>query len=242
MSCCAYTAMAQPTLKTPLICHNKQDELQYYDDGSFKMHFEQGRFARFISQDSSISFNANGRWLAIRNSNHLNDPVQVRLSGMSVIFTTATDSIQIDSTRSTGFTMNGISFSLYKQPVNYRVQFELNGKTIYLDIDDIGYPTKKWGWDMIKIFQDSSSFLFGYNPFYDGGPSMISRQDESLRYGISIAHSFKTNKYLWRVYPVFYEHTEKSNTAYILNDFEYVYNRRGKLRPKKSSGTIRYCE
>lgn len=238
----SFRMAAQVSLKTPIICHNKENELKYYDDGSYKLNFEHGSFSSFITYDSTIKFLADGRYLEIKDLKDTNEPVKIQLQGNSILFTTAGKTTVIDSVKTTTLFISHTAFSFYKNPVFYTVAFTINDKTVYLDVDVIGYPKKKWTWDMITIKQDSSSFNLGYNPFYDGGPSLISRQDQALRFGISIDHSFKTNRYVWRIEPVFYEETEKSHVINILPDFYYEYNSKGKLKPKKCKGEIKYCD
>jgi hypothetical protein len=234
--------IAQLNLKTALICNNKQNELKYYDDGDFKLYFEQARFSSFITYDSSLGFHAEGKWLEIINAAAKRVPVKIRLEGNAVVFAFDGKETVIDSVATRSFSLNGIAFSLYKSKVDYAIAFSIKAKEVYLYIDIQDYPKNTWTWNMISIRQDSSSFDLGYNPFHDAGPSLISRQDERLRYGIDIAHSFKTNKYVWTIDPVFYEETPKSHVINILPDFHFEYNRRGKSKPKKCKGDIRYCD
>lgn len=238
----SFEITAQLSLKTPLICHNKENELKTYDDGDFRLCFEHAKFSNFTTYDSSISFYENGRYLVIKKTGHTDDVIKVELFGSSLLFINNGKTIAIDSVKTTSFFINNIGFSLYKNEVNYTVAFYINQKQVYLDVDIIGYPKKIWTWDMITIREDSSSFNLGYNPFYNAGPSLISRQDQSLRFGVSISHSFKTNKYVWLIEPVFYEKTEKSHVINILPDFYYEYDRKGKLKPKKCKGEIKYCD
>jgi len=232
---------AQLSLKTPLICHNKENELKYYDDGNFKLTFQHAKFSSFTTYDSTVRFFEDGRYLEVKNIKSTSEPIKIQLIGNSLSFTHDGKTIAIDSIKTTNLFINDIAFSLYKNGVNYTVAFYINEKQVYLDIDIIGYPKKIWTWDMITVKQDSSSFNLGYNSFYDKGPDIISRQDQSLRFGLSISHSFKTNKYVWRIEPVFYEETEKAHVINILPDFYYEYTRRGKLKPKKCKGEIKYC-
>lgn len=233
----SFQLSAQLSLKTPLICHNTENELKIYDDGSFKLNFEHAKFSSFTTYDSSIKFFEDGRYLEIKKSKSSDNPIKIQLLGSSLSFTHDGKTTVIDSVKTTSLFINDIGFSLYKNGVNYTVGFYINEKQVYLDVDIIGYPKKIWTWDMVIVKQDSSSFNFGYNPFYDKGPSLISRQDQSLKFGISISHSFKTNKYVWRIYPVFYE----GHVINLLPDFYYEYNRKGKLKPKKCIGEIKYC-
>jgi len=233
---------AQLSLKTPLICHNRENELKYYDDGNFKITFEHAKFSSFTTYDSTVRFFENGRYLEVKNPKSTSEPIKIQLIGNSLTFTHDGKMITIDSIKPTNLFINDIGFSLSKYGVNYTVSFYINEKQVYLDIDIIGVPKKIWTWDGITVKQDSSSFKLGYNSYYDKGPNLISRQDQSLRFGLSISHSFKTNKYVWRIAPVFYEETEKAHVINILPDFYFEYNRRGKLKPKKCIGEIKYCD
>lgn len=238
----SFEITAQLSLKTPLICHNKQNELKTYDDGDFRLDFEHAKFSRFTTFDSSISFYENGRYLVVKKTNNADDSIKIELVGSSLLFINNSKTIAIDSVKTKNLFINNINFSLYKDGVNYTVAFYVKQKQVYLDVDINGYPKKLWTWNRITIRQDSSSFLLGYNAFYDAGPSLISRQDQSLRFGVSISHSFKTNKYVWRIEPVFYEETERSHVINILPDFYYEYDRKGKIKPKKCKGEIKYCD
>lgn len=238
----SFEIAAQLSLKAPLICHNKENELKTYDDGNFRLDFDHAKFSSFTTYDSSISFYENGRYLVVRKIDNSDDSIKVKLVGSSLLFVNNGKTTTIDSVKTTSLFIKNVGFSLYKNGVNYTVAFYIKQKQVYLDVDIIGYPKKIWTWDMINIRQDSSSFNLGYNPFYDAGPSLISRQDQSLRFGVSISHSFKTNKYVWRIEPVFYEETEKSHVINILPDFYYEYDRKGKLKPKKCKGEIKYCD
>jgi hypothetical protein len=238
----SFQLSAQLSLKSPLICHNKENELKYYDDGNFKLNFQHAKFSSFTTYDSTVRFFEDYRYLEVKNTKNTNEPIKIQLIGNSISFTHTGKTIVIDSIKTTSISVDDIFFSFYKNGVNYTVAFYINEKAVYLDINIIGHPKNIWTWDLITIKQDSSSFNLGYNPFYDKGPSLISRQDQSLHFGLSISHSFKTNKYVWRIAPVFYEETDKAHVINILSDFYYEYNRKGKLKPKKCIGEIKYCD
>ncbi len=236
-----FETTAQLSLKTPLICHNSNNQLERYDDGSFTLFFEQGKFSHFSTHDSAVQFYENGRYLLVNPPQPGQYPIKIQLKGSAIRFNVGDSSMIIDSAITTRRSINDILFSFYKQNLYYRVAFFINEQQFYLDVDITGYPKKMWTWDMITVKQDSSSFHLGYNPFYYKGPDLISRQDQRLRFGVNISHSFKSNKYVWQVAPVFYEDTETSRVINVLPDFYYVYNRKGKLKPKKCIGPIRYC-
>jgi hypothetical protein len=47
---------AQKTLQSPLICHDKNNFLRYYDDGTYIFKFNQGEFVSFKTSDSALFY------------------------------------------------------------------------------------------------------------------------------------------------------------------------------------------
>jgi hypothetical protein len=229
----------QFSLRNPLICHDKEDKLKCFDDGNFRLSFMNAKFINFVTNDSTIKYFESDRNIEIYNYSLNRIPVRIKLFDKTIIFEYSGKIYKIDSTKTLSLTLNNILFSLEKQESDYRITFEINGKKVYLDINVI---YKFWTWDDIFIKREFYWFSLKYNPYRNFGPTHIAMQDENLKYGISIATSFKTAKYIWYVQPVFYAETEKSNIINLLTDFYLEYDKKGILKKKKCIGTIKYCD
>jgi len=239
----SFQSYGQASLKKPLFCHDKNRQLSCYDDGEYLLHFNKAQLSNFLTVDSSIRYNVKSKLLEIYNylgSDHTSVlPVKIQLY-KSIIVSYGSQQIVIDSTNNTGFVLNKIQFSRFTGPALYQIVFWLGKKIIYLDIDDAKWTKRgKWNWD-IFIRGGESTFHIKYS-YKKHRPETISRQDDSLKYGVTMYTRFKTSKRLWFIQPTFYEETSKAHVLNILSEYYFRYNRWGKLRRKKSFGEIKNC-
>lgn len=228
--------LSQPSLTKPQICHNSDGTPNCYNDSSYEISFNEGRFSGFRKNDSSIIYFEKDRHIELFNRVNNSIPVKIKIEDKTIVFDYDGKINKINSFHSKNLIVNGIEFSFVKNDYGPKVITYLNGKRVILKIWDL--EKEKWSWEKIRINEDSSFFLITYNVYRNKGPEAIGHQDSRLKYGVLMFSSFRTSEYIWIIKPSFSE----DNVLTTYADYYFEYDRKGRIRKKKSHGEIKYCD
>jgi hypothetical protein len=236
-----------PTIKDPQICHNKKNQVHCYNDGSYIIHFNKNRIAGFLTADSFLSYDEPNKEFRINNidSNGLNNVITIKLNKKSVTIKGKEFEKEIDSIPTAELDFNGFKIELIHSGFKDSIMFYNGGKVFFLEVSTNKWNKKNWTWDFLE--RDGRSFFSMPYHYKNNRPQFISIQNDRQKHGVTLHTGFNNNKKISSVEPYFIELVEDEGKRIFKPSlpepyYYFSYNRFGKLKTKKVTGVIRYCE
>jgi hypothetical protein len=241
----------QLNMKYPLICHDKNNYLSCYNDGTYILSFAGGKFNEFRTVDQVLKYSDITRTLSFTqkrdsNSSFVVDTIQIIQQPNSIIFRKGISSLEINSFE-----------NIPKEVTNYHIKvdsterwqpkfmFWLDSSYVTIEVSHFG---KKWSWTIV-VREKKRLFAIDYNPFKHNRVESIFAIDNNLRCGTAISTSFKTQKKIWWLQSSYVDTlATRKNGVVVIGDidldnhYEYSYYKSGKLKTKKTIGELKRCE
>lgn len=241
------SAQEQISIKNPRICHDGDGYLKCYDDGSYKLYFDNGNFRRLTTADSNFHYSDIDKtisFLGTGSFESLPDTVHISLLPHSILFRKKTKTLEVTSLQHLPASLNEFPVGSYASN-GYTRGFLLNtgDKSIRLEV---WAWDKQWSWNI--VLEEAPRVLhIGYNGHRQNRLQNIIIQDDSLRYGTSISTTFRTLNKLWILQAWYSEVVKETGTAIIRqvpldNAYRYEYGKNGKLKSKGTGGAVKACE
>jgi len=263
----SFSANGQLSLKNPSICHDKEDYLRYYNDGTYIFNFEKGNFKEFTTADSTVRYSNFEKTITIykkpSGSNTEIDSLQIKLLPQSILLKKGNVETEIKNFKEEvnpvikeffyrfwrydkwiyGFSMN------YDYPTG--LSLYVDGKKFDINVDVF---TKKWCWD-IFMKKQSEKLDIRYNGYFNNRLEPIDILDTSFRYGMAAFVSSEPKNKIYRLWSfnidsaehyhiAGYERNMKEMSGGIPIDkmYRYEYYKNGKLNQKESIGELKLCD
>lgn len=258
-----FFADGQLSLKNPSICHDKEDYLKCYNDGTYILKFEKGNFIEFKTTDSTVRYSNLEKTITIYKKLSGNDTeidsLQIKLLPRSVILKKGNLVSEVKS-----FTEN-INLEIYKFMIDkhsrYNSSIYEDGNNLSFNVNDIHFNIRvdvfnqSWSWN-IFMQKNKENLSVRYNGYQQNRLAGIDIEDDSFQYGIWVlVNELKSKNKIWvlesfnvdsagRFHIVGYGDNMKAIIGGIpLNKmYKYDYYKNGKLNRKKSIGEIKLCD
>lgn len=238
----------QFSLKNPQICHDQDNFLKCYNDGTYILKFGHGDFEEFRTTDSSVVYlNSEKTFTFHQKSYHVPntiDTVQLKLLPKSILIRNGNKSLEITSISQIPSIINEFSIG------NYSVDGTLEGFAFTVGDKDFQIKVwtydKVWSWD-IKMYYTSQIFSILYNSYKKNRLSYIFIKDTAQKYGMAIGTTFRSLKKISRLQSV-YSDTMTMNGKIVIGDYPldkyyyYDYNSQGRLKSKLLVGEVKLCD
>jgi len=242
-------AIGQLSLKNPQICHDKDNYLKCYNDGTAILKFGSGDFSEFITSDSTVFYSNIDKAFTFYKKSTLNitlvDTIQLKLLTKSILVQKGHSVLEINS-------LAQIPSKIYELGVGtYATDNKVEGFVFYsgdkyFEIKVWTYG-KIWSWD-IQMKENRRRFSIQYNSYKSNRLSIIFIQDDSLRYGMVIGTTFNSLKKISRLYSNYTDSVGTYNGITAIGSipldkyYFYNYNNAGKLKTKTVVGELKLCE
>jgi hypothetical protein len=237
----AIVSHAQPSIKSPCICHDHHNRVKCFDDGLYHIEFLNNKFSTLNKKDSSISFVEDGRILHIYNRKVNDRPVSVYLANKNVTMSYGDSIIQLPRNEPEIIHWNGIEFRYDTLNVMAsEISFEIEHSLVKLEFRYLKHLDRIF-WNKIEVSDNASKFYTMYNYSHYRGPMYISNQDSLIKSGWTISGRFRTNKSIWIIESSYIWKEENSSHGSFGEAYEFEYNKMGKIRKRKSHGVIEHC-
>lgn len=206
----------------PDVYINQKRYLNKVVDEEYEFHFQDSRFTSFNSIDSSLLFDFDSRKILFFDSNK--------------------DSMCIEFNE---------------------VQKSINDSVVYFPDGNSFLDTTEFVWGEYHIKLEITKFLKRYKyviwitrsnkelhfveSFHKDGVEHIYRTDYHQEIGYVFSTTFKRDKFIWKITPLFVtsKYDESANTVLVYNkmtffEFDYAFSSRGKFKHKRSKGKVIY--
>lgn len=235
----------QLSLTNPLICHDKNNYLKCYNDGTYRLTFAKGNFNELQTDSTFVYSDVDKSFTFYRKTPYplSFDTLTIKQLPHSILLTNGTDNFEISDLSKISSRLNDFGVGTYSVDGVIR-GLSFNSGDKFFKIEIWTYR-KTWHWSFImKRF--NQRLTIDYNGYRGNRIQNIIIQDDYLQYGIAISTTFKTLKKVKR-FISFYAPLEQrtSATSYSIipldKSYKYEYNRRGKLIPKTVIGNLQIC-
>lgn len=240
----------QLSLTNPIVCHDKDNFLNCYNDGTYILTFGNGNFKEFKTADSVVKYSDIDKTLTFYQKNvdasSTVDTIQIIQLPKSIVFKKGTAALEVTS-------LKIIPNEIYNYLVGtYSIDNDVMGLSFwvgdkYFKIAIWTYG-KVWHWDII-MKESNRSFIIGYNGFRHNRIEHIFIQDDLLRYGMATSMTFKTLKKIWHLESLYVDtlRTFDNGTPVIGSiqldkNYKYEYGKKGKLKTDKIVGELKLCD
>lgn len=247
ISIASLSAQEQISIKNPEVCHGRDGYLKCYNDGYFKLYFDNGNFRHLTTTDSNFYYSDTDKtisFLASKGPGSTSKLVQLSLLPHSILFKEGTKTLEITSLQQLPTSLNEFPVQSYSSGGFTRgFIFHSGEKNITLEMSTWG---KRWSWNII-VKETALSFLLSYNSHRRNRVYNILIQDDSLRFGTSISMTSRSLKKLWMLRSWYAEVVEKNGRSIIRqvpldNAYRYEYRKNGRLKIKETTGLVKDCE
>jgi hypothetical protein len=235
----------QISLTNPLICHDKDNYLKCYNDGTYRLTFGNGNFNELKTDSTFIYSDVDKSFAFFRKTLYplSFDTLTIKQLSHSILLTNGTEKLEITDLTNISSRLNDFGVGTYSLDGVIRgLSFNSGDKFFKIEIWTYG---KTWHWSFI-MKQFNQRLTIDYNGYRGNRIQNIIIQDDDLQYGIAISTTFKTLKKIKR-FISFYAPLEQrtSATSYSIipldKSYKYEYNRRGKLITKTVIGNLEVC-
>jgi hypothetical protein len=238
----------QLSLKNPQICHDQDNFLKCYNDGTYILTFGHGDFEEFRTTDSSVVYLNNQKTFTFHQKSYHApnsiDTVQLKLLPKSILVKNGNKSIEITSISQIPSVNNDFSVG------NYSIDGTVQGFAFTVGDKDFQIKVrtydKYWSWD-IKMYYSSQIFSILYNGYKKNRLMYIFIKDTDQKYGMAIGTTFNSLKKISRLESV-YSDTMTMNGKIVIGDYPldkyyyYDYNHQGRLKSKPLAGELKLCD
>jgi len=239
------SANGQLSLKNPQICHDYNNYLSCYNDGSYVIRFKNGNFKEVKTTDGIIKYSDADKTLTFYQKSEVNpsqdDTVQIKQLPHSILLTKGASRLEISSLSAIPPEINSYFVYSYTQDsVDRGFAFPVGNRWVEIEIWTEG---KSWSWNLF-VKEVEQKFGIIYNADMNNRVESIIIQDDSLKYGMAV---FMTNRTLRKVRQLISSYVAldqgasgiSGNIIPIDNSYRYEYDDNGKL--EEAAGRVRVC-
>lgn len=243
------SAIGQLSIKNPQICHDKDNYLKCYNDGTYILKFGNGDFKGFMTSDSTVIYSNIEKEFTFYRKSFLNptlvDTVKLKLLPKSILVQKGQTILEINS-------LAQIPEKLYELGIGtFATDNKVDGFVYYsgdkyFEIKVWTYD-KIWSWD-IKIKQPKQRFAILYNNYKNNRLDLIFIQNDSLKYGMVLGTTFKSLKKIDRLKSDYTDSVGTLKGFTVISSvpldkyYDYEYDKKGRLKTKTVVGELKLCE
>jgi hypothetical protein len=242
------SVFGQLSLKNPQICHDKDNFLKCYNDGTYILKFGNGEFEQFRTADASVVYQNFQKTFTFYQKSFRTltsvDTVQLKLLPQSILIQKGNKSLEITSLSQIPSAIQDFGVGNYS--IDGRIEgfaFSVGDKEFQIKIWTYN---KAWSWE-IKMYQKSQIFSIVYNSFQKNRLMYIFIKDTAQKYGMAIGTTFKTLKKIYRLQSSYVD-TMTVNGKVVIGKipldkyYYYEYDKTGALKSKPSAGELKLCD
>jgi hypothetical protein len=235
----------QLNMVKPIICHDGQNYLSCYNDGTYHMTFGNGNF-REVKVDSTFiysDFNKTFTFYRKSPDSSLFDTLIIKQLPHSVLILDGTNKFEITALSSISSEISDFGLGTYTEDGVVRgLSFNVNDKFFKIEIWTYG---KTWQWNF-SMKQFNQRLGIDYNGYRGNRIQSIIIQDDDLQYGIVISMTYKSLKKIARFmsfYAPLEQRTSATSSSIIPLDrsYKFEYTTSGKAIPRKTVGKLQVC-
>jgi hypothetical protein len=244
----AKSVIGQLSLKEPQICHDKDNFLKCYNDGTYILKFGNGEFEQFSTADASVVYqNFQKTFTFYQKSFHTPtsvDTVQLKLLPQSILIQKGNKSFEITSLSQIPSVVQDFGVR------NYSIDGRIDGFAFSVGDKDfqirVWTYNKAWSWE-IKMYHKSQIFSIVYNTSQKNRLMYIFIKDTAQKYGMAIGTTFKSLKKIYRLQSSYVD-TMTINGKVVIGEiplnkyYYYKYDKTGALKSKPATGELKLCE
>ncbi|MDI3319848.1 hypothetical protein [Pinibacter soli] len=240
----------QLSMKDPLFCHDKDNYLRCYNDGTYILTFAKGKFNEFRTVNNQMRYSDITRTITFiqkrRDNSGVVDTIQMIQQPKSIILKKGASSLEIASLKNVPEETKNYGISVdTTENWNPKLTFLLDSNYVTVDVGD---TWKKWRWDIV-IRENDRLFCILYNSSRHNRVSFIFATDNNLKCGTSFSSSFRTEKKIRWINQSYVYRIDREDGKIVIGDlydgdkgYYYGYNKSGKLKTKKIVGELKLCD
>jgi len=246
----ALPAYGQLSLTDPLICHDRNNYLRCYNDGSCVLTFSNGNFKKFRTADNAFSYSDTEREIIFLRKRWddptSTDTVRIIQLPRSILVRKGTSSLEITSLKNIPRAIEDYGIGPYSVDSAVRgLTFWSGERWIRLEVWTY---EKTWSWSII-MQENNRQVLIDYNGYKHNRLERILIQDDSLRYGMALSTTFKSLKKIWRLQSIYIDTLRilKNGVPAIgavplSKEYRYEYRKTGRLNYMPAAGELKLCD
>lgn len=246
---------AQLNIRKPLICHDEDNYLRCYNDGTFILNFDKGNFKKFSTVDSNINYSDATKTLNVIGK--LDpfatdvDTFEIKLRSRSIYINKGASTLELTSDTilpeiySIGFGTQLIRFDTLECDRRFTsLVLHIDRKEVEFQISTFW---ETWSWNII-IRQPRYTAAISYNGYKKNRFENVFIRDDSLKYGTSISATFRSLKKISELHSLYVDtimiHSELGYGDIIpLEDgYSYRYKKNGRLKTVRPPNDFKKCD